>query len=184
MQFYPIALAALGGKPTTSDSGETATSGLSVCLCAMSAIGPKQCALHMSAFGCKADLALVPEDVTLRFAASPFAPRSRIYIARRSALNIARYITLGRYFSAAIVAFVGVTLVDKSRAQGTPEQRWACTEDAFKFCGNDIPDVPRITACMIKNIKQLSPVCRAQFKQADDAKRMSTGRAPKQRNEQ
>jgi hypothetical protein len=55
--------------------------------------------------------------------------------------------------------------VGKSQAEGTPEQRWACEQDAFKFCGNEIPNVPRITACMTKNIKKLSPACRAQFKQ-------------------
>jgi len=98
-------------------------------------------------------------------------------------LNTARYISLGRYFSAAIVALVGVTLAEKSQAQGTHEQRLACTEDAFKFCGPEIPNVPRITECMIKNIKELSPVCRAQFKQTDDVERTSTRRAPKRRSE-
>ena len=68
----------------------------------------------------------------------------------------------------AIVATVGVVtvaLAEKSQAEGMAEQRWACEQDAFKFCGNEIPNVPRITACMIKNVKKLSPACRAQFKQ-------------------
>ena len=78
-----------------------------------------------------------------------------------------------------MVAFAGVTLAEKSQAQGTHEQRLACTEDAFKFCGAEIPNVPRITECMIKNLKQLSPVCRAQFKQNDDVKRAR--RAPKKK---
>jgi len=102
--------------------------------------------------------------------------------AQKRVLNIARYIPLGRYFSAVMVAFIGVTLAEASHAQGTPEQRMACTEDAFKFCGADIPDVPRITACMIKNLKQLSPVCRAQFKETDDLKRTSK-RTPKRKGE-
>jgi hypothetical protein len=93
-------------------------------------------------------------------------------------------ITVGRYFSAAIVAFTAVTLAQKSQAQGTPEQHRACTEDAFKFCSSDIPNVPRITACMIKNIEKLSPDCRAQFKQTDDAKRTSTEPARKLRRKQ
>ena len=80
-----------------------------------------------------------------------------------------------------MVAFVGVTLAENSQAQGTHEQRMACTEDAFKFCGAEIPNVPRITECMVKNLKQLSPVCRAQFKQPDDSKRATAGRAPKRR---
>jgi hypothetical protein len=97
-------------------------------------------------------------------------------------LKFARHITVGRYFSTAILAFAAVTLAQKSQAQGTPEQQQACTQDAFKFCGNDIPNVPRITACMIKNIEKLSPVCRAQFKQTDDTKRTSAARAPKLRH--
>jgi len=63
------------------------------------------------------------------------------------------------------VGIVTVEVAEKSQAQGTPEQRWACQQDAFKFCGSEIPNVPRITACMTKNVKKLSPACRAQFKQ-------------------
>lgn len=58
-----------------------------------------------------------------------------------------------------ILAFVGT-----SQAAGTAEQRRACRHDAFKFCHNEIPDVPRITACMERNLKKLSPACRAQFR--------------------
>ena len=46
----------------------------------------------------------------------------------------------------------------------TPEQEQACTGDAFRVCGNDIPDVDRVTACMIRNQSQLSPGCRAFFR--------------------
>jgi hypothetical protein len=35
-----------------------------------------------------------------------------------------------------------------SKAEGTAEQRWACEQDAFKFCGKEIPSVQRVTACM------------------------------------
>lgn len=45
----------------------------------------------------------------------------------------------------------------------TPDQQQACTNDAFRLCGADIPDVDRITACMIRNKSQLSPECRAHF---------------------
>jgi hypothetical protein len=69
----------------------------------------------------------------------------------------------------ATVGIVTVALVGKSQAEGTAEQRWACEQDAIKFCGSEIPNVPRITACMIKNVKKLSPACHAQFKQALNA---------------
>ena len=45
----------------------------------------------------------------------------------------------------------------------TPEQEQACTGDAFRLCNAEIPDVDRVTACMIRNKEQLSPACRAQF---------------------
>ena len=45
----------------------------------------------------------------------------------------------------------------------TPEQEQACTGDAFRLCNAEIPDVDRVTACMIRNKAQLSPACRTQF---------------------
>jgi hypothetical protein len=70
-------------------------------------------------------------------------------------------------YLAAIVSIGIVTavLAARSQAQGMADQRWACEQDAFKLCGSEIPNVQRITACMIKNVKKLSPACRAQFKQ-------------------
>jgi hypothetical protein len=47
---------------------------------------------------------------------------------------------------------------------GTLEQRRACKDDAMKFCRKEIPDIPRITACMTKNKRSLSALCRTQFK--------------------
>jgi hypothetical protein len=45
----------------------------------------------------------------------------------------------------------------------TEEQQQACTGDAFRLCSAEIPDVDRITTCMIRNKSQLSPGCRAFF---------------------
>jgi hypothetical protein len=47
---------------------------------------------------------------------------------------------------------------------GTLEQRRACKNDAMRFCQKEIPDIPKITACMTRNKKNLSALCRAQFK--------------------
>ena len=44
------------------------------------------------------------------------------------------------------------------------EQQQACTPDAMRLCGAYIPDVDRITVCMIQNKSQLSPGCRAHFR--------------------
>jgi hypothetical protein len=48
-------------------------------------------------------------------------------------------------------------------AQGTPEQRAACEEEAKYLCANYIPDEQQITACMVRNVHSLSPKCRAMF---------------------
>lgn len=64
--------------------------------------------------------------------------------------------------SAAILA--AMTLVPAyAAAQGTAEERAACTGDAMSLCGEFIPSVEKITACMKSKIKELSPGCRAHF---------------------
>ena len=41
------------------------------------------------------------------------------------------------------------------------EAQQKCTGDAFRLCGSEIPDVARITACMIRQRASLSTGCRA-----------------------
>jgi hypothetical protein len=65
--------------------------------------------------------------------------------------------------SASVSALVAFVPLGSLNAAGTEEQQEACFEDAIKFCGSEIPDVQRITACMVRNIHELSPRCRAQF---------------------
>jgi hypothetical protein len=50
-----------------------------------------------------------------------------------------------------------------AQPRGTPEQQQACQPDAMRLCSEFVPDVERITACMIKNRIRLSPPCRAVF---------------------
>jgi hypothetical protein len=57
---------------------------------------------------------------------------------------------------------IGVMVPHAAQAY-TPEQEQACTNDAFRLCNSEIPDVDRVTACMVRNKSQLSPPCRAQF---------------------
>ena len=45
-------------------------------------------------------------------------------------------------------------------AQGTAEQRSACTPDVLRLCSADIPDVGRITACLKRDRARVSPACR------------------------
>ncbi len=36
--------------------------------------------------------------------------------------------------------------------------------DAFSLCGSEIPDVQRVTACMVRKQAELSPGCRVYFR--------------------
>jgi hypothetical protein len=43
----------------------------------------------------------------------------------------------------------------------TAEAQQMCTSDAFRLCSSEIPNIPKITACMTKHRAELSPGCRA-----------------------
>lgn len=45
-------------------------------------------------------------------------------------------------------------------AQGTAEQRAACTPEVLRLCGADIPDVARITGCLRRERARLGAACR------------------------
>jgi len=47
--------------------------------------------------------------------------------------------------------------------QGSDAQRQACTQDVFRLCGQFIPDVTGIVACLKTQKPNLSPDCRATF---------------------
>jgi len=50
-------------------------------------------------------------------------------------------------------------------AQGTPEQRRACTPDVYRLCAGEIPNTRAITACLRRQKSSLSPSCAAVFEQ-------------------
>lgn len=43
----------------------------------------------------------------------------------------------------------------------TMEAQQMCSGDAFRWCSSEIPNIPRITACMVRHRSDLSPGCRA-----------------------
>lgn len=47
--------------------------------------------------------------------------------------------------------------------QGTEQQREACTPDAFRLCGQFIPDGDKVEACLRRAGPRLSPACRVVF---------------------
>jgi hypothetical protein len=58
----------------------------------------------------------------------------------------------------------------------TADQQQACTGDAFRLCSGAIPDVDQVTACMVAKRSQLSPGCRAFFR--DDPQPVADADAP------
>jgi hypothetical protein len=46
----------------------------------------------------------------------------------------------------------------------TAEQEQMCTGDAMRLCSSEIPDVDRVTACMIQQRASLSDGCKAVFR--------------------
>src|ERR1700686_4241498 len=86
--------------------------------------------------------------------------------------------------SLAISVFGGVagqTPVFAQEYRGTWEQQMACTPDVFRLCGEQIPDVNRIVACLRQNTPQLSGPCRAVFEPNVSANQPA---APRRRDDQ
>jgi len=66
----------------------------------------------------------------------------------------------------------------------TAEAQQMCTGDAFRLCSSEIPNIPKITACMVKHRADLSPGCRAVMdKDAAAAKGSSRKIADAQENQ-
>ncbi|OAF06380.1 hypothetical protein AYJ54_17240 [Bradyrhizobium centrolobii] len=58
----------------------------------------------------------------------------------------------------------------------TPEQQQACSPDAMRLCGEFVPNVDAITACMVQKKAQLSPPCRVFFRQGPEPGEVRAGR--------
>jgi hypothetical protein len=62
-----------------------------------------------------------------------------------------------------VLAFaVSVSALSSSQSFAfSAEQQQMCTGDAFRLCSSEIPNIPAITACMVKHRTQLSAGCRS-----------------------
>ncbi|AND92351.1 MULTISPECIES: hypothetical protein [Bradyrhizobium] len=58
----------------------------------------------------------------------------------------------------------------------TQEEQQACTPDAMRLCGEFVPNVDAITACMIQKKAQLSPQCKVFFRQGPEPGEARAGR--------
>jgi hypothetical protein len=59
----------------------------------------------------------------------------------------------------AVAASISV-LSSTSSLAFSAEAQQMCTGDAFRLCSSEIPNIPKITACMIKHRADLSAGCR------------------------
>lgn len=67
--------------------------------------------------------------------------------------------------AAAALALVTLALATPAFAEyrGTAEAQQACTPDAFRLCGQFIPDSGQIAACLARQKARLSPACHKVF---------------------
>jgi hypothetical protein len=72
------------------------------------------------------------------------------------------------FFGFAIMAWTAPAPV---LAQGTPDQRQACSGDAQRLCSHTIPDERTTGRCLAANRRNLSPACRAVFGGGGKARR-------------
>jgi hypothetical protein len=79
------------------------------------------------------------------------------------------------------IAIGGVAPAFSQEYRGTWEQQMACTPDVWRLCGDQIPDVNRIVACLRQNTPQLSSGCRAVFETSAEQQQTNRGqRVPQQ----
>jgi len=52
------------------------------------------------------------------------------------------------------------TLLSRQSFAFSAEAQQMCTGDAFRLCSSEIPNIPAITACMVKHRTELSSGCR------------------------
>ena len=68
----------------------------------------------------------------------------------------ARKVSLALAFAASFSA-----LSSTSSFAFSAEAEQMCTGDAFRLCSSEIPNIPKITACMIRQRASLSSGCRS-----------------------
>lgn len=59
------------------------------------------------------------------------------------------------------VATAAIALQTSPGLAFSSEAQQMCTGDAMRLCSSEIPDIPRVRACMVRNKAQVSPGCRA-----------------------
>jgi hypothetical protein len=98
----------------------------------------------------------------LPFTHNPHAKRwiGDVVLEGFGGMSFFRNVSLG----AALAVALSLSMLPEAARAYTPEEQQACQPDAMRLCGNFIPDVDRITACMVEKKSQLSPECRKFFR--------------------
>jgi hypothetical protein len=65
-----------------------------------------------------------------------------------------------------VAALLYATTVSAQESRGTSEQRAACAPDAFRLCGNYIPDPTMVEGCLRQKKSDLNDACRSVFEQS------------------
>ena len=71
-----------------------------------------------------------------------------------------------------------IIIAGRAFAQGTPEERAACTPDVFKLCSSDIPNISAIISCLQHKKPQLSQACRVVMTKSAANTRSLSGKTP------
>ena len=74
------------------------------------------------------------------------------------AIRMTRYQTIATLFAVTTAAIAFQTSPGLSFSS---EAQQMCSGDAMRLCSSEIPDIPRIRACMVQKKAQVSPGCRA-----------------------
>ena len=74
------------------------------------------------------------------------------------AFFMTRYQTIASLFAFAATA---IALQTSPGLAFSSEAQQMCSGDAMRLCSSEIPDIPRIRACMVQKKAQVSPGCRA-----------------------
>jgi hypothetical protein len=72
---------------------------------------------------------------------------------------------------AALFAIATAAIALSASPSLSSEAQQMCTGDAMRLCGHEVPNVQRITACMVKNRAHVSPGCRAVMDREGAARR-------------
>ncbi|MCB1393948.1 hypothetical protein [Nitrobacter sp.] len=75
-----------------------------------------------------------------------------------------------RQIAAILAVATSLTALASPSFAFTAEAQRQCTGDAFRLCSSEIPDIGRITACMVKNRSSLSSGCRTELDKGLSAK--------------